>query len=346
MRWTILFLAAACGGEDEIGEASADARAPSLAGKRFTIFYQFSPDVLEVYADEETGLPRSPENLHIFSFSHPSGKAASSVTAARVHDARDDFAYAPAFDLNDHDGWRTASTAQLRAWAYAFRDDAIASGADFFALNEAPTTTAEDAVARNQMARLLRYLAEPDATGASLSGILFLTHKPSMPDNWTTPASSFWKAVDDTCVAVIAEHYHSHGFICRTPIDALSDHFMGMREWLIDSGEPSKVRIANEKLVVLHSARYGPGVTGWQGADSNTVSLASFQRNLSRATLATRTRAGGFNRISYAPVQTATTLPGVHPRIAILARWHYAGEADPSELRCAAGADVNCRCAN
>jgi len=113
---------------------------------------------------------------------------------------------------------------------------------------------------------------------------------------------------------------------------------------LNSSGDPSKVRIANEKFTVLHSSRFGPGNNGWQGASSDTTSLAAFQRNLSRATVATRTTPGGFNRISYGPIQSALTANGVHPRIAQLVRWHYGHGGSDSELGCIAGADVNRRC--
>src|SRR5262249_42618600 len=118
-----------------------------------------------------------------------------------------------------------------------------------------------------------------------------------------------------------------------------------LRKQLDESGDKSRVQIANQKYAVMHSTRYSPGPSGWAGADSNNISLASFQRNLSRAAEVTRTTEGGFNRIAFAPVQSpAVTSPSVHPRIAELMRWHYGHDGAASELQCVAGADVNCRC--
>lgn len=332
-------------GCDEQDDEPAAAAGPvaTLDGKRFTVFYQVGQDALAEYADPEHGLPRSSDHLHVFSHSGAS-QAVSPGLAALIHDARDDFRYAPAFDLNEHPGWLHASDAELRSWAHTFRDEALAGGADFFAFNEAPTDTPTNAQMRVQMATMLRALSAPDASGRSLRGIFFMTHGPSMPGNWDSPASAFWSAVDETCDAVVAEHYHGHGWVCTQSLDDISAHLLALREWLEQSGEPAKVSIANRKFTVLHSSRYSPGPSGWQGADSNEVTLAAFQRNLSRLALATRRTPGGLRRISFAPAYDAATVPGVHERIALLARWHYGQAQSADELACVDGFAGNCTC--
>jgi hypothetical protein len=140
----------------------------------------------------------------------------------------------------------------------------------------------------------------------------------------------------------VAEHFHGQGFVCQNSLDFLRNHYFAMRDWLNGCGEPAKVSIANRKYTVLHSARYGQGASGWAGADADTTTLAAFQRALSRATLATRTRGGGFNRIAYAPVSEATTDPRVHPRIRLLVRWHYGGGG--LEEHCVDDFPGNCEC--
>jgi len=311
---------------------------------RFVVFYQLTADVLPVYADPTTGLPQGAGHAYVFAHSHASAPA-SLTLADRIHGARADFLYAPAFDLNEHPGWGAAADAELAAWAHDFRDAALAAHADLFAFNEATSSTPTDANARAQMARLLGHLHDPAPDGTRLRGVFFMTHAPSMPANWTSPASAFWQAVDDTCDAVVAEHYHGQGFTCTSDEAWLSDHLFALRRWLDESGEPAKVSIANRKFTVLHSARYGPGASGWQGADSDVTALAEFQRNLSRLARVTRGTPGGVNRISFAPIANSITDARVHPRIAELARWHYGlAAAAPAELACVAGADGNCRC--
>ena len=192
---------------------------------------------------------------------------------------------------------------------------------------------------------LLRALAAPDARGVSLRGVLFLTEQAATPGKWTSSATTFWRAVNETCDAVVAEHFHGQGFVCQTSLSELADHLFAMREWLETSGNEDKQEIANQKFTVMHSTRYAPGPSGWAGADSDRVTLPAFQRNLSRAVLATRSRAGGFNRVAFGPLQDSLTAGGVHPRIALLARWHYAQGGGSAELACVANASVNCRCA-
>ena len=170
-----------------------------------------------------------------------------------------------------------------------------------------------------------------------------MTHKPSMPGNWTSHADSFFKAVDDTCDAVVAEHYHGQGWVCSQSLAALGEHFFAMREWLAQSGNAAKMSIAHDKFTVLHSSYYAPGPSGWQGADSTKVSLSNFQRNLSRVALASRLTAGGFNRIAFAPAYDVATVAGVHERIRLLARWHY-GDGDDDEKTCVDGFAGNCNC--
>jgi hypothetical protein len=310
---------------------------------RFVVFYQINPQVLEIYADPTTGLPRRPGNGYIFSISHASAPASLS-TANLIHSMRDDFFYAPAFDMFEHEGWETASDAQIAQWGHDFRDKALAAHADMFSFNEAPTTTAANPALRVRMMKMLRALNDPDPQGRRLRGVMFFTHKPSMPQNWTTPGTDFWRTVDETCDAVVVEHYHSQGFVCTWGEEALSEHLFAMREWFEHSGDPNKRSIANRKYTVLHSSRYAEGSSGWQGADSTKTTLAEFQRALSKLTKITRNTPGGINRICYAPTNSVTAI-GVMPRITQLVRWHY-GAAAPSvsETACVAGAQSNCSC--
>jgi hypothetical protein len=310
---------------------------------RFAVFYQIGRDVLSIYADPVTGLPHGPGHAYIMSHSHAS-VGADRATGDRIHAARDDFYYAPAFDLNNHPGWATATDAQLRRMAHAFRDEALAAHADLWAFNESPTATATSPSLRLAMAKLVTYLSEPDATGRRLKGVFYLTHAPAMA-RWTVPAATFWTALDRTSVAVVAEHYHSQGWVCSTSAAAIADHLFGLRRWLAASGDAHKVSIATRKFTVLHSSRYGAGPSGWAGADSNVTSLAQFQHALSKLAKVTRDTDGGRNRISFAPSASSITDLRVHPRIALLLRWHYGAASEASrELGCVAGAGVNCTC--
>lgn len=318
---------------------------PRAFGKtRFVVFYQLSADVVDVYKDPVTGLPHVPDHGYVFTQSHAS-VSASRATADLIHNARDDFYYAPAFDVWERDGWLSASDAQLATWAHEFRDEAIGRHADLFTFNEVPSTAGENANVRTRVAKILRYINEPDAQGRRLRGVLYLTERPSMPQNWDGPGTEFWRAVDDTCDIVIVEHYHSQGYVCTYSEAQLSAHLFAMRDWLNRSGDPAKVRIANSKYTVLHSSRIAPGSSGWAGADSDKTSLAAFQRALSKLAKVTRNTAGGFNRIAFGPVTTQITLAGVEPRIALLARWHLgAVQTAAGETSCVAGAQVNCTC--
>jgi hypothetical protein len=118
-----------------------------------------------------------------------------------------------------------------------------------------------------------------------------------------------------------------------------------MRDMLDASGEPAKVSIANSKYTVLHSSRFSDGPSGWAGGDATKQTLANYQRALSRVAKVTRETDGGLNRMSFGPVTTALTLPGVQPRITGLFRWHYAdASADASELPCIDNYGGNCTC--
>jgi hypothetical protein len=318
---------------------------PKAFGKsRFVVFYQLSGDLIDLYANSTTGLPHVADHGYVFTQSHAS-VGASREMADRIHAARDDFYYAPAFDVWERDGWLTASDAQLRAWAHEFRDEAIGRHADMFTFNEAPSTTAENVNVRVRIIKILRALNEPDAQGRRLRGVFYFTERSITASNWDEPATEFWRTLDETCDIVIAEHYHSQGFVCTLSEAALAEHLFAMRRWLDESGDPAKIRIANQKYTVLHSTRLAPGTSGWAGADSNRTSLAAFQRALSKLTKVTRNTPGGLNRIAYAPVTTAITSAGVEPRLMLLARWHYgAATTDSRETACVAGAQVNCTC--
>jgi hypothetical protein len=310
---------------------------------RYSCFYQVSRNVIDLYADPEHGLPNDEGHIHIFAHSHSSVSADPSL-ADYIHNAGSSFAYAPAFDLHKYTGWYTASEDQLAAWAREFRDTLIAAGADYYSFNELPSNAGRDARMRAQIMTLLSYLSEPDDSGNQLQGVFFMTHGPSMPAGWNNPGSDFWQRVNDTSVLVVAEHYHGYGFICNNTEAFLANHCFAMREWLNRSGDPAKVEIANGKFTVLHSSRYGPGPSGWQGGDSNVVSLAQFQRDLSKCAKVTRHTPGGFNRIAFAPMADSYTDRRVHPRIRLLINWHYNQDGGDRELSCVDSAPVNCRC--
>jgi hypothetical protein len=318
---------------------------PPFTATRFGVFYQISKDVLDHYQDSTVGLPKVAGHAWIITHSHATAYA-SKALAALVH-RRADFLYAPAFDIFDaaHEGWTTAPDAQLRTWAHAFRDAAIKAHADLFTFNESPTTTGTNENVRVRIAKILRFLHEPDPQGRQLWGITYLTQRASNPETYDSAASDFFKAIDETSIALVAEYYHSNGYICGMSLAALSDHFFALRRWLVASGEPAKLSLANKKFTVLHSARYEAGPSGWAGGDANQTTLANYQRALSRATLATRMTEGGVNRLSFGPTATSITQFGVQPRITALFRHHYLHTAaQASETTCIDNFAGNCAC--
>ena len=217
-----------------------------------------------------------------------------------------------------------------RTWAHNFRDDALAAHADLFTFNEAPSTTGESDNVRVKIAKILRFIHEPDAMGRQLWGVVYLTERAATVSAYTSPAPDFFKAIDETSIALVAEHYHSTGFVCGLSETALADHFFAFRKWLVASGEPAKLSIANKKYTVLHSSRFNDGPSGWAGGDSTKSTLANYQRALSRISRVTRQTEGGVNRISFAPTTSNITLFGVQPRITGLFRWHYSHTAAQS----------------
>lgn len=316
-----------------------------FSATRFGVFYQLSRDVIDLYQDEQKGLPHVAGHAWLITQSHATAFA-SKAMAELVH-RRDDFYYAPAFDVWDasHDGWLTVGDDELRRMAYEFRDAAIAAHADLFAMNEAPTSTGSNANVRVRFAKLLRFIHEPDAQGRQLWGVTFFTQKPSSPTNWDGPGSDFFKAIDDTSVALVVEFYHASGYTCANSTGALANHYFALRDWMMASGEPAKLSIANSKFTVLHSSRFADGTSGWAGGDATKITLADFQRALSRNALVTRTTSGGFNRMAFGPTTTAITQFGVQPRIAALFRWHYLHTAaQSSELPCIDNFGGNCTC--
>jgi hypothetical protein len=317
-----------------------------VSATRFGVFYQISPDVLAQYQDETGGgLPHVANHAWIITHSNAS-VFASRALADLVH-ARDDFYYFPAFDVwkPSHAGWTTADDATLAQMAHDFRDDAIAHHADGFAFNEVPSDAGSNAALRVRIAKLLRGLHEPDAQGRVLPGVVYFTEKPSLVASWDDPASDFFAAIDETSVALVVEHYHSNGYMCSRSDSELASHYFGLRDWLDASGEPAKVSIANSKYTVLHSARFSDGASGWAGGDASRITLADYQRALSRVAKITRETQGGLNRLSFAPVTTSLTDAGVQPRITELYRWHYLHTApQATELPCIAGAAGNCTC--
>jgi hypothetical protein len=309
---------------------------------RLGIFYQISGDVLDQYQAE---LPTTSGHAWIITQSHATAYA-SKVLATRVQQ-RADFYYAPAFDIWDakHDGWQTASDTQLRTWAHDFRDTAIKAHADLFTFNEAPTTTGTSANIRVRIAKILRWIHEPDAQGRQLWGITYFTQKASTARSWDTPASDFFKAIDETNIALVAEFYHSTAYTCTNTQAELAKHYFSLRDWLLKSGEPAKLSIANQKFTVLHSSRFNEGTSGWAGGDSTTTTLSRFQHALSRNAFITRSTEGGYNRMAFGPTTTQITQFGVQPRITALFKWHYLHTgAQATEVSCIDGYAGNCEC--
>lgn len=337
------FLSSALLGAGFAGKASGPLVAQATSPLRYSCFYQVDRNAVDIYADVVSGLPNDPWHVHVFAHSHASVYADPNL-AAYIHNANSRFAYAPAFDLHKFAGWRTADESQLAAWGRDFRDNVLSRGADYFAFNELPTNSGTDAQTRANIATLLRYLNEPDADGHQLPGIFFMTHAPSMPANWNDAASEFWQTVDATCALVVAEHYHGNGFICQNSETFLSNHFFAMYNWLNDSGEYAKISIANDKFTVLHSSRYGPGSSGWQGANSDVVPFDVFQRDLGKCARVTRNAPGGTNRISFAPLAAVYTDPAVHSHISLLLNWHYNQDFSADEQDCLGGDPANCAC--
>lgn len=316
-----------------------------LTASRFGVFYQVSKDVLDHYQDATSGLPNVANHAWLITQSHATAYA-SKTLAETVH-RRADFYYAPAFDLWDdkHNGWESASDAQLRAWSHDFRDTALAAHADLFTFNETPSTTGSNANVRVKIAKILRFIHEPDAMGRQLWGVVYMTEKSATASSWDSPASDFFRAIDDTSIALVVEHYHSTGFVCTLGESELANHYFAFRKWLVASGEPAKLSIAAQKYTVLHSARYNDGTSGWAGGDATKTSLATYQRALSRIARVTRMTEGGVNRISFAPTTSRITLFGVQPRITGLFRWHYRHTAAQStELPCIDNYGGNCSC--
>jgi hypothetical protein len=317
----------------------------ALTATRFGVFYQLSADVLDTYQDADTGLPHLANHGWLITHSHAVAFA-SRAFADHVHQ-RDDFYYAPAFDIWDasHKGWYAAGDATLAQWAHEFRDAAIAAHADLFTFNEAPSNTGSDDRVRIQIAKILRYLHEPDPQGRVLWGVVYLTEAAATPANYDSSAPEFFAAIEATSIALVAEHYHSNGFVCSLSEDALAAHYFALRAWLVASGDPGKLDIANAKFTVLHSARYSDGASGWSGADATKTTLPDFQRALSRVAKVTRETSGGLNRLSFGPVTSSLTDTRVQPRISALFRWHYLHTAAiAEELPCIDNDGGNCSC--
>ena len=312
---------------------------------RFGVFYQLSDDVIDIYQDPQQGLPHVADHAWIITHSHAVAFA-SRTFADKIHE-RDDFYYAPAFDVWDasHAGWETASDATLALWAHQFRDVAISAHADMFTFNESPSNTGTTDSVRVHIAKLLRYLHEPDAQGRQLWGVVYLTEAAAMVNNYDSPAPDFFAAIDETSVALVAEHYHSTGFVCAQSEAALASHYFNFRTWLAATGDPAKLSIANSKYTILHSARFDSGPSGWAGGNSDTTSLADYQRALSRISMVTRDTEGGYNRLSFGPVTSSLTEIGVQPRITELFRWHYDSSAPQAgETACVDNFAGNCNC--
>ncbi len=280
-----------------------------------TCFYQFGDRALQVLGGPG-GLPNGPDYLHLFSHSHP-GMNPHPDTARAVRACGSSFRYALAFDVHKYKDWQTASADQLKAWASAFRDQALdARGpADYFAFNEMPTTGAATPHLREQAAQLLRFLASAGG-GPQLRGIFYFTERNLNPQSWQGEADDFWAALDETCVLVVGEHYHSYEFaLSHTPAQ-LADHLFALPKWLKQSGKPAQTAIAARKYAVLHSSYYGPRVTGWAGVQTDKHKPEDLDRYFQYLLAATRLSEFGKRRIAFGPLATTGIDPAMLPALA------------------------------
>src|SRR4051812_46425299 len=69
----------------------------AVTADRLGVFYQVSKDVLDIYQDPTHGLPHAPNHAWLITQSHATAFATRQL-ADLVH-RRDDFYYAPAFDI-------------------------------------------------------------------------------------------------------------------------------------------------------------------------------------------------------------------------------------------------------
>ncbi len=307
-----------------------------MAIERVAAFYQFTPDTLEVLGDPKTGLPNDKDHLYIFTASTPSGVNAN--TAKWIHSHGSSFKYGPCFDVGKYtkkEHILSADEATCAKVAREFRDRAIEAGADYFGYNEAFSDTSRNAETRKRIAWILKYLHEPDAKGRHLDGVFYLVEKNCYPERWQDPDPAFWKTVNETCRLVVAEHYHGHGFLNENSEAYMREHYISWYNWFKNSADPNLRQIAKEKYCILHSTRFGPGDSGWAGANSDKETLDSFAVDLAKDFWLSRAL-GNPNNICFGPMNNAFTNKAVYQQVLTLLKRHYCQGGSKKELEPAA----------
>ena len=265
-------------------------------------FYQFNDRALFALTGRD-GVGRGAGFLNIMVQSEPTtAPRAKPVQVLRA--CGQSFKYAYAMDVKKYRDWKKASPEKLREWAGEFRRAAMdaEARADYFAFNEAPADVVSDLNVRSQIGKWLRELHDEGSGLHKLRGILYLTEKAGDPREWKGATGDFWKAVDETCDYVIVEHYHAYSFVMEKSADQLAEHFFALPRWLEANGDASARNVAKGKLVVAHSAYYGPRFTGWGGLKSNDQSVEEYQKYLEKLMEATRLSPYGKRRIGFAPL--------------------------------------------
>jgi hypothetical protein len=264
-------------------------------------FYQFDKKALDVLKAAKA-LPNSPDHLHIFSHSRPM-MMSHPDTVHTVHAAGESFKYAIAFDLHKFKGWLTASEEQLKQWALEFRHNTVdgRGPADYFAFNEMPTNGCSNPQVRQQVAILLKYLYQGEK-GTLFPGVFYFTEKNLNPSNWQGDSIEFWKSLDDTCIAVVGEHYHNFEFVMKQSTTKLTNHLYRLPLWLNTLKTKSAVNIARSKYLVLHSSFYGDNQTGWKGLMTSKQDIRQVEAYFNKLVMATTKHPYGKYRIGFGPL--------------------------------------------
>jgi hypothetical protein len=268
-----------------------------------THFYQFGKEAIKKLGGPN-GLPNGKRYLHIFSHSAP-GLKGKPDTVRAVHALGSSFKYAHPIDIHKYKGWETADDKQLRQWAIEFRAAALDRDgpADLFAFNEMPSDGAAKPEIRDRVASWIRFLHDP-GSGPKLRGLFYLTHRNLNVNNWPGESDDFWDAIDQTCDWVVGEHYHDWSFAVDWPLQKRVDHLFAFPQWLIDSGKPSRINIARNKYMVLHSSYYGPHGGNWVGLSNDKFDPAQLKTYFGKLIEATRAHELGRSRIAFGPLVT------------------------------------------
>jgi hypothetical protein len=250
-------------------------------GERYiTNFYQFNADAIRRLS-QPGALPSGPQYLHLFCKSTAGAKAHPELTRL-VQKAGESFKFTWGYDAHKHKGWEHASEDELKRWAIEFREAAFTSGAppDYFAFNEMPPDGHLDPEVRGNVTRLVRNLHDAGG-GPKWRGMFYFVEPNAYPNRWQGDSTELWETLDATCDLVVAEHYHTNDWIFARTLDQFRDHLFQFPRWLRDSGQASRVNIAQNKFAVLHSSYWGAGYQPW-AAMYRDISMLKFPRDPAR----------------------------------------------------------------